>query len=47
VDAVAAGTDYPEPRLTEDWLRAEHDRALTRARTTHPGEPSAPAAGPG
>jgi glyoxylase-like metal-dependent hydrolase (beta-lactamase superfamily II) len=37
VDAVAAGTDYPDPRLTEDWLRTEHARALTRARVTHPG----------
>jgi glyoxylase-like metal-dependent hydrolase (beta-lactamase superfamily II) len=36
VHAVAAGTDHPDPRLTEDWLRAEHARALTRARTTHP-----------
>jgi hydroxyacylglutathione hydrolase len=32
LDAVAAGTDYADPRLTEDWLRAEHGRALTRAR---------------
>ena len=36
LDAVAAGTDYPDPRLTEDWLRAEHARAVTRARTTQP-----------
>ena len=33
LDAVAAGVDYPDPRLTEDWLRAEHARALARART--------------
>jgi hypothetical protein len=40
---VAAGTDYPDPRLTEDWLRTEHARALTRARATHPGQrPTAP-----
>jgi glyoxylase-like metal-dependent hydrolase (beta-lactamase superfamily II) len=32
LDAVASGADYPDPRLTEDWLRAEHARALTRAR---------------
>jgi glyoxylase-like metal-dependent hydrolase (beta-lactamase superfamily II) len=38
LDAVAAGRDYPDPRLTEDWLRAEHARALARARATHPGE---------
>ncbi|HEX9042701.1 MAG TPA: MBL fold metallo-hydrolase, partial [Trebonia sp.] len=31
LDAVAAGTDYSDPRLTEDWLRAEHARALARA----------------
>jgi len=37
LDAVAAGTDYPDPRLTEDWLRAEHARALTRARATDSG----------
>ena len=36
LDAVAAGADYPDPRLTEDWLRTEHARALSRARTTHP-----------
>jgi glyoxylase-like metal-dependent hydrolase (beta-lactamase superfamily II) len=33
LDAVAAGIDYPDPRLTQDWLRAEHARALSRART--------------
>jgi len=33
LDAVAAGTDIPDGRLTEDWLRAEHARALARART--------------
>jgi glyoxylase-like metal-dependent hydrolase (beta-lactamase superfamily II) len=32
LDAVAAGADHPDPRLTEDWLRAEHARALARAR---------------
>ena len=34
VDAVAAGADHPDPRLTEaeDWLRAEHARALARVR---------------
>ena len=26
LDAVASGTDYPDPRLSEDWLRAEHGR---------------------
>jgi hydroxyacylglutathione hydrolase len=33
LDAVAAGTDYPDPRLTQDWLRAEHASALSRARS--------------
>jgi len=37
LDAVSAGADYPDPRLTEDWLRAEHARALTRARAAQPG----------
>ena len=32
LDAVAAGIDYPDPRLTEDWLRTEHARALALAR---------------
>jgi hydroxyacylglutathione hydrolase len=32
LDAVAAGTDFPDARLTEDWLRADHARALARAR---------------
>jgi glyoxylase-like metal-dependent hydrolase (beta-lactamase superfamily II) len=32
LDAVAAGSDIPDERLTEEWLRAEHARALTRAR---------------
>jgi glyoxylase-like metal-dependent hydrolase (beta-lactamase superfamily II) len=32
LDAVADGADHPDPRLTQDWLRAEHARALTRAR---------------
>jgi len=36
LDAVAVGADHPDPRLTEDWLRAEHARALSRARTPHP-----------
>jgi hydroxyacylglutathione hydrolase len=36
LDAVAAGADHPDPRLTQDWLRAEHARALTRARTARP-----------
>jgi glyoxylase-like metal-dependent hydrolase (beta-lactamase superfamily II) len=36
LDAVAAGTDYRDPRLTEGWLRAEHARALTRARSAQP-----------
>jgi glyoxylase-like metal-dependent hydrolase (beta-lactamase superfamily II) len=33
LDAVAAGLDLPDSRLTADWLRAEHARALSRART--------------
>jgi hydroxyacylglutathione hydrolase len=33
LDAVAAGADHPDPRLTQEWLRAEHARALTLART--------------
>lgn len=32
LDAVQAGRDPGDPRLTEDWLRAEHARALSRAR---------------
>lgn len=32
VDALAAGSDLADHRLTEDWLRAEHVRALSRAR---------------
>lgn len=32
LDAVAAGADVPDDRLTEDWLRTEHARALARAR---------------
>jgi len=32
LDAVEAGTDIPDPRLTEAWLREEHTRALARAR---------------
>ncbi|HTR96107.1 MAG TPA: MBL fold metallo-hydrolase [Trebonia sp.] len=31
LNAVAAGSDIPDERLTEEWLRAEHARALTRA----------------
>jgi len=33
LDAVAAGTDLPDDRLTEDWLRTEHARALAQARS--------------
>lgn len=33
IDAVAAGGDPCDPRLTEDWLRKEHARAQARART--------------
>jgi hydroxyacylglutathione hydrolase len=36
LDAVAAGDDYPDERLTQQWLRAEHARALQRA--TRSGE---------
>ena len=36
LDSVAAGADHPDPRLTEEWLRAEHARALTLARTIRP-----------
>jgi glyoxylase-like metal-dependent hydrolase (beta-lactamase superfamily II) len=32
LDAVEAGADRPDARLTEDWLRADHARALARAR---------------
>jgi hypothetical protein len=32
LDAVAAGVDIPDERLTQEWLRAEHARALTRGR---------------
>lgn len=31
LDAVAAGGGSEDPRLTEDWLKAEHARALARA----------------
>ncbi|MCW2895459.1 MAG: fold metallo-hydrolase [Actinomycetia bacterium] len=34
LDAVQAGADIDDPRLAEDWLRAEHARALSRARAT-------------
>jgi glyoxylase-like metal-dependent hydrolase (beta-lactamase superfamily II) len=36
LDAVAAGTDHPDPRLSQDWQRAEHARALARARAARP-----------
>jgi hydroxyacylglutathione hydrolase len=32
LDAVAAGTDITDERLTEEWLRTEHARALARGR---------------
>jgi len=32
LDAVAAGADIADGRLTQEWLRTEHARALTRAR---------------
>jgi len=32
LDAVAAGTDVTDERLTEEWLRTEHARALARGR---------------
>ena len=32
LDAIAAGADIPDERLTEDWLRTEHARALALAR---------------
>ena len=32
LDAVQAGADTADPRLTEDWLRAEHARNLARAK---------------
>ena len=31
LDEVQAGRDIADPRLTEDWLRTEHARALARA----------------
>ena len=31
LDAIEAGHDPADPRLTEDWLKAEHARALARA----------------
>jgi glyoxylase-like metal-dependent hydrolase (beta-lactamase superfamily II) len=34
LDAVQAGGDTDDPRLAQDWLRAEHARALSRARAT-------------
>ena len=36
LDAVAAGADIPDERLTEEWLRTEHARALARARALAP-----------
>lgn len=38
LDAVRAGTDYPDERLTEEWLRAEHARALSLARGEERGQ---------
>jgi glyoxylase-like metal-dependent hydrolase (beta-lactamase superfamily II) len=32
LEAVTAGIDYRDDRLTEDWLRAEHARAVALAR---------------
>jgi hydroxyacylglutathione hydrolase len=32
LDAVQAGGDIDDPRLTQDWLRAEHARARARSR---------------
>jgi glyoxylase-like metal-dependent hydrolase (beta-lactamase superfamily II) len=32
LDAVAAGTDIADERLTEEWLRTEHARAVARGR---------------
>jgi glyoxylase-like metal-dependent hydrolase (beta-lactamase superfamily II) len=34
LDAVQAGGDIADPRLTQDWLRTEHARAVAHARTT-------------
>jgi hydroxyacylglutathione hydrolase len=34
LDAVQAGGDIDDPRLTQDWLRAEHAKARSRARAT-------------
>jgi hypothetical protein len=31
LDAVQAGGDIDDPRLTEDWLRTEHARHRARA----------------
>jgi glyoxylase-like metal-dependent hydrolase (beta-lactamase superfamily II) len=33
LDAVQAGGDIDDPRLTEDWLRTEHARHRARAKT--------------
>jgi len=34
LDAVAAGQDFADPRLTQEWLRAEHDRHRSLFRQT-------------
>jgi glyoxylase-like metal-dependent hydrolase (beta-lactamase superfamily II) len=35
LDAVEAGSDIADPRLTEEWLRAEHARLRARAGAGH------------
>lgn len=37
LDAVAAGADIPDERLTEEWLRTEHARALARVKNKDGG----------
>ena len=32
LDALAGAAPFGDPRLTQDWLRAEHDRQLEQAR---------------
>jgi len=32
LDALQRGAPFEDPRLTQDWLRAEHERQLRRAR---------------
>jgi hydroxyacylglutathione hydrolase len=32
LDALESGAPYEDPRLTQDWLRAEHERQLRRVR---------------